>query len=346
MSDVAIRTLLRPLEPFLHDPVVTEISVNKPREVWLAKQGQPYMSCAPLPSLQLSDLETLAKLVAQFSDQEVTAERPLLSGRIPGGYRVQVVLPPAVPQGSIGISIRKPAMLDVDLDWYESRNAFAYVNIRPAEEEEAEKRLIAAYQERRFKDFFVEAVRARKNIVISAGTDTGKTTFLNAALKAIDHQERLITIEDTREVMTHGEPAHKNALHLLASRGQQGRSSATPQDLLEACLRLRPNRIIMGELRGAEAYSYLSVINSGHPGSLTTVHADSPTFAIERMALMVLQAKVGLSRSEVMEYLRLTVPIIVQFTKSPTGERYISQVYYDRVKESSTAARQKIGLVA
>jgi type IV secretion system protein VirB11 len=97
--------------------------------------------------------------------------------------------------------------------------------------------------------------------------------------------------------------------------------------LLEACLRLRPNRIITGELRGGEAYAYLSVINSGHPGSLTTVHADSPTFAIERLALMVLQAKVGLNRSEVMEYLRITVPIIVQFTKSEKGERYISEIH-------------------
>lgn len=339
MSEVAIRTLLRPFDCFLGDAAVTEISVNRPGEVWLAKQGQVYMSKVDLPDLQLSDLETLAKLVAQFSEQEVTPERPLLSGRIPGGYRIQVVLPPAVPQGSIGISIRKPAMLDVDLDWYEARGAFDYVNIRPAQEAEAEERMVQAYTERRFKDFFVEAIRAHKNIVISAGTDTGKTTFLNAALKAIDARERIITIEDTREVMTHGKPSHENALHLLASRGQQGRSSATPQDLLEACLRLRPNRIIMGELRGGEAYAYLSVINSGHPGSLTTIHADSPTFAIERLALMVLQAKVGLSRSEVMEYLRLTVPIIVQFTKSEKGERYISEIYYERVSGKPVVER-------
>ena len=226
------------------------------------------------------------------------------------------------------MSIRKPSVLDVDLDWYQERKAFEHVNARPAEEALAEQRMLEAYQEHRFRDFIEDSIKARKNILISAGTDTGKTTFLNAALKVIDQRERIIKIEDTREVKL----KQPNALHLLASRGAQGQAKVTPQDLLEACLRLRPNRIIMGELRGVEAFTYLEAVNSGHPGSLTTVHADSPEFALERMALMIMRAGTPMSKPEITAYLKLTIPIIVQFTKDAVGNRFISEIYYDNAR--------------
>jgi type IV secretion system protein VirB11 len=325
-SDVAVRTHLRPLEPFFAQDDVTEISVNRPQEVWIARQGHAHMERHAVAELDLNRLETLAQLIAQYTDQEVTAEHPLLSAKTPDGFRIQVVRAPAVEPGLIGISIRKPSVLDVDLDWYEGRRAFEHVNTRPAEEELAEERILTPYRQRRFRDFIEEAIKARKNILISAGTDTGKTTFLNAALKVIDERERIITIEDTREVKL----KQRNALHLLASRGAQGQAKVTPQDLLEACLRLRPNRIIMGELRGVEAFTYLEAINSGHPGSLTTVHADSPEFALERLALMVMRAGTPMTKPEITAYLKLTVPIIVQFSKDVTGNRFISQIYYEK----------------
>ena len=333
-SDVAVRTHLRPLEPFFAQDDVTEISINRPQEVWLARQGHPYMESHAVPELDLNRLDTLAQLIAQYSDQEVTAEHPLLSAKTPEGFRIQVIRTPAVEPGLIAMSIRKPLVLDVDLDWYEGRSAFDHVNARSADEELAEVRILEAYQQQRFRDFIEEAIRARKNILISAGTDTGKTTFLNAALKAIDLRERIITIEDTREVRL----KQPNALHLLASRGAQGQAKVTPQDLLEACLRLRPNRIIMGELRGVEAFTYLEAINSGHPGSLTTVHADSPEFALERMALMIMRAGTPMTKPEIMAYLKLTVPIIVQFTKDVTGSRFISQIYYEKTSKINHAA--------
>lgn len=325
-SDVAVRTHLRPLEPFFAQDDVTEISINRPEEVWIARQGHAYMESHTVSELDLGRLETLAQLIAQYTDQEVSAERPLLSAKTPDGFRIQVVRTPAVESGLIGISIRKPSVLDVDLDWYQDRGAFDHVNRRSAEEELADQRILKAFQQSRFRDFVDEAIKARKNILVSAGTDTGKTTFLNAALKAIDERERIITIEDTREVKL----KQRNALHLLASRGAQGQAKVTPQDLLEACLRLRPNRIIMGELRGVEAFTYLEAINSGHPGSLTTVHADNPNLARERLALMIMRAGTSMSKSEIAAYLRMTIPIIVQFTKDEVGNRYISEIYYDR----------------
>ena len=118
----------------------------------------------------------------------------------------------------------------------------------------------------------MNAITMKKNIIISGGTSTGKTTFTNAALRAIPNDERLITVEDAREI----DLQHPNRVHLLASKGGQGRANLTTQDLIEACLRLRPDRIIVGELRGAEAFSFLRAINTGHPGSISTLHADTP----------------------------------------------------------------------
>jgi type IV secretion system protein VirB11 len=323
-SDVAVRTKLRPLEAFFQQDDVTEISINRPKEVWIARQGQPYMQRQDVPELDLGHLNTLADLVAQYSDQEVDAEHPLLSGKLPNGYRVQVIKTPAVESGLIALSIRKPAILDVDLDWYEEKQAFRCVHKRGTAEAELEQSLVTAYREERYKDFIEQAVRGRKNIIVSAGTDTGKTTFLNAALKAVDERERIITIEDTREVRL----KQPNALHLLASRGGQGLSKATQEDLLRACLRLRPNRIVMGEIRGAEAFAYLNVVNSGHPGSLTTIHADCVELAWERLALMVMEARTPMTKSEVKDYLRLVVPIIVQWSKDEMGNRFVAEIYY------------------
>jgi type IV secretion system protein VirB11 len=175
------------------------------------------------------------------------------------------------------------------------------------------------------KDFLKKAVLCKKNIIVSGGTSTGKTTFTNAALLAIPEEERLITVEDAREVRL---PSHQNRLHLLSSKGGQGRSKVTTQDLIEACLRLRPDRIIIGELRGAEAFSFLRAINTGHPGSIATLHADSPAMALEQLKLMVMQAGLGMPPEEVKKYIVTIVDIVVQLKKGSGGARYISEIYF------------------
>jgi type IV secretion system protein VirB11 len=190
--------------------------------------------------------------------------------------------------------------------------------------------LLQMLDERKIKEFLQSAVRWRKNIIISGGTSTGKTTFTNAVLSAIDPSERLITIEDAREInLEH----HKNRVHLLASKGGQGRSNVSTQDLVESCLRLRPERIIVGELRGAEAFSFLRAINTGHPGSISTLHADNPAMAIEQLKLMVMQAGLGMPPGEIKDYIKSVVDIIVQLKKGANSVRYVSEVYYkNRVK--------------
>lgn len=162
----------------------------------------------------------------------------------------------------------------------------------------------------------------KKNILISGGTSSGKTTLLSAILREIDSNERIITIEDTPEIYLH----HKNHLSLIASKGEQGTARITIQDLLEASLRMRPDRILLGELRGKEAYSFLRAINTGHPGSITTIHADTPSGAFEQVGLMVMQAGLGLTHRQILDYTTSIIDIVIQL-KRIGGKRVISDVW-------------------
>lgn len=169
------------------------------------------------------------------------------------------------------------------------------------------------------------AVLARKNILISGGTSTGKTTFLNALIREIPDNERLILIEDTPELYMR----HANGVGLLATRSELGEARVTANDLLSASLRMRPDRIIVGELRGPEAFTFLRAVNTGHPGSMTTVHADSAARAIEQIALLVLQSGAGLRRDEVQHYVRSKVDVYVQLART-AGRRHVAQVVLER----------------
>jgi type IV secretion system protein VirB11 len=166
------------------------------------------------------------------------------------------------------------------------------------------------------------AVLNHVTMIISGGTSSGKTTFLNALLKTVPDTERVITIEDTREL----NPPQPNWLALVASKGAQGLANVTVQDLLEASLRLRPDRLFLGEIRGAEAATFLQAVNTGHPGSLTTLHADSAHGAFQRLALMTLQSDLKLTKAEILEYVRSVVPMVVQLRRRPT--RGVSEIYF------------------
>ena len=161
------------------------------------------------------------------------------------------------------------------------------------------------------------AVKNHVTMVISGGTSSGKTTFLNALLKEVPESERVISIEDTREL----NPPQPNWLSMLASKGGQGKAQVTIQDLLEASLRLRPDRLFLGEIRGAEAATFLQAVNTGHPGSLTTLHADSTFGAFERLALMTLQSELKLTKAEIMDYVRSVVPDGRAIAPAPDARR-------------------------
>ena len=160
-------------------------------------------------------------------------------------------------------------------------------------------------------------------VAVSGGTSTGKTTFLNSLLAEVPREERLILIEDTPELQLE----HENAVGLIAARGQLGEADVSAEDLLIAALRMRPDRIILGELRGVEAFTFLRAVNTGHPGSMTTIHADTPQRAIEQLSLLVLQAGSKLVRDDVRHYVRESVDLFVQLERRG-GKRQIKQVLW------------------
>lgn len=321
---------LERLRPLLADERVSEISINRPGEAFIERLGAAGMERISDDRFSAEWIRTLSERVAGSTNQVVNEERPILSGAFPTGERFQCVLPPAAPDGG-AISIRKQVIHDIGLDIYRDRGAFEstkasrHLALSPAEEELAEmmRGEVDAHH------FLRTAVKSRVSIAISGGTSTGKTTFLNALLKEIPAEERIITIEDTRELR----PTTENAVALIASKGDQGRAKVTSQDLLEAALRMRPDRLLLGELRGAEAFSFLQAINTGHPGSLTTVHANSARSAYERLALMVMQSGVALSKQEIVDYLKEVIPVVVQLARAPDGRRIVSEIVFAKGSE-------------
>lgn len=322
-SHAALETYLTPLKNIFAEDGVAEISINTPGEAWIEKFGDMYK--IPLPEFDFEHLKGLARLVAQSTEQRVSEEAPLLSATLPNGFRIQVVFPPACESGKVVMSIRKGSTLNWNLDDYEKMGAFNHTAVEEVEDPN-DAVLSQMLQENRIKEFLINAIKWKKNIIISGGTSTGKTTFTNACLKTIPQDERLITCEDAREIIL---DHHPNKVHLIASKGGQGRANVTTQSVIEACLRLRPDRIIVGELRGTEAFSFLRAINTGHPGSISTLHADTPAMALEQLKLMVMQAGLGMPPAEVKQYILQVVDIVIQLKR--TGKvRHISEIYFKK----------------
>lgn len=322
---VYLRTFLQPLEPWLSRADVTEILINRPHELWIETNGGAAMQRIEAPDLSQMALARLAGQVARANHQGVSRANPLLSGKLPGGQRIQIIAPPATRQ-HLAIAIRKHVSVDLDLADYAAAGAFQSVRRGGDSEAHAtDLQLHALLAARDILGFFRAAVAARKTILIAGGTSSGKTTFLNALLKEIAPHERVITIEDTPEVSLD----RPNALGLVAVRGDTGEANVTPEDLLQAALRMRPDRLLLGEMRGAEAFSFLRAINTGHPGSISTIHANSCAGAIEQVALLALQARVNLGRAEIIAYARGVIDIVVQLRRDAGGNRVVSEIEFD-----------------
>ncbi|MDP5278248.1 P-type DNA transfer ATPase VirB11 [Sphingomonas sp. DG1-23] len=319
-APVYLRAYLAPLTGMLARPDVTDIYVNRPGELWVETLGGA-VERHDAPGLDAATLDRLSRQIAALSHQGISREHPLLSAALPDGARVQIAAPPAT-RGPMAIAIRKHVSADLGLADYAAAGAFAHTrrSTRPAAAT-VDAELARLHEAGDIAGMLALAVRARKNILVSGGTSTGKTTFLNALIREIPSEERLILIEDTPELHQH----HANLVGLLAVRGALGEARVNATDLLAASLRMRPDRIILGELRGEEAYAFLRAINTGHPGSMTSVHADSAERAIEQIVLLVLQAGTQLSRDDVRHYVRSTVDVYVQLARIG-GKRSVAEV--------------------
>ena len=317
---VYLQSYLAPLAGLLARPDVTDLYVNAPHEIWAETLGGA-VERHEAPRLDALTLDRLARQIAALSHQGISREHPILSASLPDGARVQIVVPPAT-RGQVAIAIRKHVSAELSLDDYAVAGAFADTTrglLGSHASDNADIR--AALDAGDMPGALRAAVRGRRNILVAGGTSTGKTTFLNALIREIPSSERLILIEDTPELAM----LHPNAVGLLAARSALGEASVTAEDLLNASLRMRPDRIILGELRGPEAYTFLRAVNTGHPGSMTTVHADSPERAVEQLALLVLQTGTRLSRDDVLHDVRSTIDLFVQLDRTG-GRRRVAEV--------------------
>lgn len=319
MSMKALERHLAPLMPYLEKDGVTEICINRPCEIFVECNGA--FSRHEVDDLEFSFLEVVAALVAEFNNKEFPA--PIVSGSLLNGERIQLVLPPAAEAGKIVCSIRRHQRRDMTLNEYQVNGAFDDLLCNENHRQNSEQNLRALYQQRNYLCFIEQAIKAKKNILISGGTGTGKTTFLNACLKIIPCHERLITVEDTREVITH----QQNSAHLFFN---EENTQITPLNIFKASLRLRPDRIFLSELRGHEVWPYLRAANSGHPGSLSTVHADSPQGAITQLVFMMQQAGSTSSEVQIRNYIKSIIHVVIQLKRDPNSERFmqVSDVWY------------------
>lgn len=311
---VYLDSYLAPLARWLAEPDVTDIFVNKPQEVWVERLGGD-IACHEAPGLTRESLGRLARQIAALNSQGVSREHPLLAASLPDGSRVQVVLPPAT-RGEIAIAIRRHVVGALSLEDYAEQGAFEGVELSELKPREQSASTMARGEGA--LPLLRQAVREKRNVLISGGTSSGKTTFLNALLREVPAQERLILIEDTPELQV----SHANYVGLLAARGEQGEAAIDAEDLLIAALRMRPDRIILGEMRGREALTFLRAINTGHPGSMSTIHADSPQGALDQLALLIVQSGSSMAWDTVLAYAARSVDVIVQLQRK-NGRREI-----------------------
>lgn len=322
---------LAPLRSRLAAPDVTELVINRPGELGLERPGGWEWHAAP--DLDATWLATLARAAAAHTVQDVTDEAPICSTVLPDGERCQIVLPPAAEQ--VSLTLRKPSSVRFDLDAFAAAGLFDDVAVARNDLAAEEAELLAFREAGDWPAFFRLAVRSRRNILISGATGSGKTTFAKGLVQLIPAEERLLTIEDARELVV----PHRNAVHMLYSKEGQGLAKVGPKQLLESALRMRPDRILLQELRDGTAWFYLRNVNTGHPGSITTIHADSAVLAFEQLTLLVKESEGGrdLARDDIRALLHMLVDVVVQLRRVE-GRFRMTEVWYEPLRKRALAA--------
>lgn len=305
---------------------VSEICINRPGELYLESRGT--WRRVEMPELTFERARQFCTAVVNESNtgQRITDSEPLVSLTFPTGERAQFVIPPACEAQHVSITIRLPSRQTKSFDQYQEEGFFDEVPGMETKLSDGDQFLLALRAEGRYAEFFRQAVRDRKNIVVSGATGSGKTTFMKSLVQHIPPSERLVTIEDARELFI----AQPNVVHLLYSKGGQSTARITAKACMEACLRMRPDRIILAELRGDEAFYFIRNCASGHPGSITSCHAGSTEQTWDQLALMV-KASVegaGLEFPTIKRLLMMTIDIVVHI-RAHEGRRRITGIEFE-----------------
>lgn len=340
-----VRELMRPLREYLIEDGVTEIVINRPGEVFL--ENGPEWRRIAAPHLTLARCLQLANAIATYTEQSIGAQKPILSAMLPDGERVQIVVPPACEADTVSMSIRRPSSTIRTLKEYEESGAFnRYVWAksprlveRRGELDDADRLLVEYLDSNQLAQFLSLAVRERKNIAFVGNTGSGKTTLMKTVCQEIPTEERLITIEDVRELFL---PKHPNRVHLLYSKGGQGVAKVTPSDLIASNMRMKPDRVLLAELRGGEAFDFLKLLTTGHSGSITSYHAESCALAMERYVFMAKEHDQAATydADALKRLVALTIDVIVHVVAQTVGvaegnpmmkDRFVAEVHFDPI---------------
>lgn len=304
---------------------LTEIAVNRPFEVLTEINGK--WSFHKNENITLEMCQRFARSLASFKKDEISEVKPLLSATLESGERVQVVFPPACEDKTVSITIRKPSTRQISHKEYIESGFYHYVS-SGEKKKNVDDELLELYCEKKFAEFIELAVYAGKTILIAAGTGAGKTTYMKSLIPFIPLDVRIITIEDTEELKF---SIHKNYVHLYypSEAGNTSGSIITAGSLIKSCYRMKPDRILLAEVRGGEAWDFLKVISSGHSGSMTTVHAGSVHEAIEGIIERCYQNSecnnltYDVLRKKVLESIDIILPM-----GRDGVQRYLNDIYY------------------
>lgn len=330
-DDAAVQAYLAPYKQWREDPRVTEIAVNDNGRVWVYTNK---WDCHKVPEINQQTLLSLGGATATYinSAQGWNASYPILSGSLKDNSRVQLIMEPGVLRGHVSFTLRQPSRVRISLKEMEEQGMFqgttrSTFSLKPHEEE-----LLALLDAGKVMEFLTKAVQYRQNIVLSGATGSGKTTVMKALVDVIDPGERIITIEDSHELSL----TQPNVVHLLYDNAKTRPGSETPvlsaKDALLSCLRMKPDRILLAEMRGSECLYFLRAALSGHPGTLTSCHGESPAMAYEQMMMMIKSDPVGagLDYNVIKRLIHLTVDMVVQIeVDRHTGQRRVVEIDYN-----------------
>lgn len=315
---------LEPLSTILNGDNVEEVNINKAGELFVNYNNKPKERIEK-PEFTNIWLEQLGRLIASYTNQAIGDASVSLTGTLPNKERCQVVVPSGCDPDYRAFSIRKPSSLLFSLDDFRKQGAFDDVEIEIGEMSNEDKELLSLFKAKNYSQFLKLAVKYKKNMILSGGTGAGKTTFLKGLALEIPVDERIVSIEDNRELKVN----NPDFLPLLFTKDNKGKSQHTAEDCVKWALRLNPDRLLMSELTGGEAQAYLRAIKSGHPGSLTTVHADNPSEALDNIVMMIQNnSKTPQPEEQIRSTLKRTVNIVVQYSKIGYS-RVVPEIYFD-----------------
>ena len=305
---------------------VTEICINRPGEIYVERSAGWQRIDVPTLTFERARQFCTAVVNESNTGQRITEVDPVVSLTFPTGQRAQFVIPPACDAGKVSITIRLPSRRMKTLQEYQEDGFFERVLEQASGPGEHDRELLELRRVRDYAGFFRKAVLCKKNIVVSGATGSGKTTFMKSLVHNIPHDERLVTIEDARELFIE----QPNTVHLLYSKGGQSASNVSAKSCMEACLRMKPDRIILAELRGDEAFYFIRNCASGHPGSITSCHAGSAAQTWDQLALMVKASTegAGLEFDVIKHLLQMTIDIVVHM-QAHAGKRGITEIDFD-----------------